>query len=119
HDEQQQLTRPTLVVLQVHDETVRDLGQGLDDGVELGGAEAYATAVERRVAATRDGARAALADRDPVAVAPDAGDVLEVRRPVARAVGVTPEADWHRREGLRDDELAEGSDHGPGIVVVR
>ena len=50
--------------------------------------------------------RAALGERDPVAVAPDAGEVLEVRRAVARAVGVVPEADRHRRHRPGDDQLA-------------
>ena len=74
HDEQQQLARAALVVLEVDDEAVGDLRQLLDDGVELGRAEPHAAAVERRVGTAGDDARAALGDRDPVAVAPDARD---------------------------------------------
>ena len=56
-DEQQQLARAAAGVLEVHDEAVGDLGQRLDDRVELGGAEAHAAAVERRVGAAGDHAR--------------------------------------------------------------
>ena len=59
HDEQQQLAGAALRVLEVHDEAVRDLGQRLDDRVELGGAEPHAAAVERGVGAAGDDARAA------------------------------------------------------------
>ena len=54
HDEQQQLARAALVVLEVHDEAVRDLRQLLDDAVELARAEADAAAVEGGVGAARD-----------------------------------------------------------------
>ena len=72
HDEQHELARAALVVLEVDDEAVGDLRQLLDDAVELARAEADAAAVERRVGAARDDAAAALREADPVALAPDA-----------------------------------------------
>ena len=54
HDEQQQLAGAALGVLQVHDQRVGDLGQALDHGVELGGAQPDAAAVEGRVGAAGD-----------------------------------------------------------------
>ena len=54
HDEQQQLARAAAGVLEMDDEAVGDLGQRLDDGVELGRAQADAAAVERRVGAAGD-----------------------------------------------------------------
>ena len=42
-----------LVVLEMDDEAVDDLGQLLDDAVELAGPEAHAAAIERRVGTAR------------------------------------------------------------------
>ena len=53
HDEQHELARTPLVVLEVDDEAVRDLRQLLDDAVELTRAETDAAAVERGVRAAR------------------------------------------------------------------
>ena len=60
-EEQDQLARPALRVLQVHDQAVGDLREGLDDGVELAGSQPHAAAVERRVRAPGDHAAASLA----------------------------------------------------------
>ena len=60
-----------------------DGGVALDDAVELRRPHADAAAVEGGVAAAVDDRRAARGDRDPVAVPPDAGVVLEVGRPQA------------------------------------
>ena len=101
----------------MHHDAVGDLGQGLDDGVELRRSQADAATVEGGVTAAGDDARAAVGDRDPVAVTPHARVVLEVRGAVARAVLVAPEPDRHRRHGLLDDELAELPAHrGPRLV---
>ena len=53
HDEQDELARASLVVLEMDDEAVGDLGQLLDDAVELTRAEADAAAVEGGVRAAR------------------------------------------------------------------
>ena len=63
HDEEHELARAALVVLEVDDQAVGDLGQLLDDAVELAGAEPHAAAVERRVGAAGDDAAAALGER--------------------------------------------------------
>ena len=92
-DEQDEPAEPAaLVVLEVHDQAVGDLGEALDDGVEVARTEAHAAPVERGVGAPADHAGAVVGERDPVAVAPDAGEVLEVGGAVAAAVVVVPEA---------------------------
>ena len=72
-----------VVTLEVHDEAVGHLGQPFDDRVEVAGAEAHATPVQRGVGAARDHARAVVGERDPVAVPPHARVVVEVRVPAA------------------------------------
>ena len=47
-----------------------------------------------------------VGDLAVVAVAPDAGKLLEVRGAVLGAVGIVPEADRHRGKRARADELA-------------
>ena len=80
------------IVLDVHHERIGDLVEALDHRIEIARAEAHAAAVERGVGAPGDDARAVVGERDPVAVAPHAGEVLEVGGAVPRAVGVVPEA---------------------------
>ena len=92
HDEQHELAGASLVVLEVDDEAVHDLRQLLDDAVELAGAETDAAAVEGGVRAAGDDAAAALGEADPVALAPDSREHLEVRGAVERAVRRRPTA---------------------------
>ena len=87
HDEEEQL----VLLLEVDDEAVEHLVDLLDDRVQLARPEPDAAAVERRVGAAGDHRAPALGEHDPVAEAPDAGEVVEVRGAVARAVGVVPE----------------------------
>src|SRR5436190_19631327 len=89
----------------MHDEAVDDLVEGLDDRVEVAGPQPDATAVEGGVGATGDRARAVVGERDPVAMPPDPGEVLEVGGAVAAAIGVVPEADGHRRHRRGEHEL--------------
>ena len=119
HDEEDELARAALVVLEMHDETVGDLRQLLDDAVELAGAEAHAAAVERRVGAARDDAASLVGEPDPVALAPDARVRLEVRTAVERPVRVAPELDGHRRHRPCDHELAELADERSSLRVER
>ena len=106
HDEQDELVR----LLEVDDEAVEHVVELLDHGVELARAEPDAAAVEGRVGAAGDHRAAALGEHDPVAEAPEAREVVEVRRAVAGIAGVVPEAHRHRRHRLADDELAELAD---------
>ena len=88
------------------DETLDDLGQLLDLAVDLRGADAHASRIERRIrAAVKDDA-AVRRQLDVVAMAPDAGKALEVAREVLGVAGVVPERHRHRRERRRADELA-------------
>ena len=58
-----------------------------------------------------------VGERRPVAVAPDAGEVVEVARAVALAVGVVPEAHGHRRQRRGEDELADLVAQRPAALV--
>jgi hypothetical protein len=117
--EQQELAKAVAAALEVDDEAVDDPWYVLDDRVQLGRAEAYATTVERGVGAPADDVRAPLGDRDPVAVTPDARVVGEVRVAQTGAVVVPSEAHRHRRHRLTHDELALTSQHGSSILVER
>ena len=109
HDEERHVPlRP--LAREVDDERVDDLVEREHGAVDLRRPHPDAAAVDRRVGATGDDRRAAVGDLDPVAVAPDAGERVEVARPVARAVRVAPEPDRHRRHRLGDHELADLAD---------
>ena len=71
--EKSPITRYELHLLYLSDaEAVRDLGDGLEDGVDLGAAEAHPVRVERPVgAAQHHEARGRLAHVDEVSVRPD------------------------------------------------
>ena len=106
-----------LGILDVDDEAFENLVHPLHHRVDLAGAEADAAAVQGRVGAPRDHAAAALGEHDPVTVAPDAGEELEVGGAISRTVVVSPEADRHRGHRGANHELAELADHGPGVLV--
>src|SRR4029079_4146943 len=89
----------------VHHHAVAHLRQILDYAIELAGAHAHATAIERRVRAPADDRAAALGDLDPVAVSPDAGIVIEVAVAIAAPVGIIPKIHRHAGHGLTDHEL--------------
>src|SRR3546814_4075881 len=57
---------------------------------------AHASAVQGGVGAAGDGASAVVGEGHPVAVAPQAGEDVEVRGPVALAVGVAPRSEERR-----------------------
>ena len=103
----------------VDDQAVGDLLEGLHDPVEVARAHADAAPVEGGVGAAVDDAAAVGEDLHPVAVAPHAGEVLEVRGAVPRAVRVAAETDRHRRHRLGDDELALLADQLPAVGVER
>ena len=75
--------------LDVHDQAVGDLGEALDDGVEVARAETHPAPVECGVGAPADHARPVVGERHPVAVAPDPGEVLEVGGAVLGTFGIT------------------------------
>ena len=118
-DEQQQLAGTAAGILEMHHQSVYDLGDIFDDRVELAGAEANAAAVQRRVGAAGDDAAAALGELDPIALAPDPGVDVEVRGAVALAVLVSPERHGHRRHRLGDHELAELTDQIVAVGIER
>src|SRR5262249_55019530 len=102
---------------EVDDKAVDDLLDVLDDRVELAGAEPHAATVQRGVRAAGDDAAAALGEEDPVALAPDASEEVEVRGAVAPALGVVPEAHRHRRHRVGHDHLAELADDLVALLV--
>jgi hypothetical protein len=81
---------PAARQVEVDDERVRDLLDGLQGRVDLCGADADAMPVQGRVAATQDEAAAAVVDLEEVALPPEAREVGEVRPPVPLAVLVVP-----------------------------
>ena len=101
------------------DEGVEHLVDLLDDRVDLARAQADAAAVEGRVGPPGDDRGPPFGEQDPIPEAPHAREMLEVRLPVARPVGVVPEADGHRGHGLLDDELPELADHGRAVRPER
>ena len=119
-DEQHERAGPVAArVLEVHDEAVGHAVDVVDDPVDLCGAHTDAAAVERGVGPAGDDARAARGDRDPVAVAPNAGIFVEVSGAVPRPVSVTQEPDRHRRHRSGDHQLALLVDHRPAGLVER
>ena len=92
-------------------ERLEHLGDLLDLAVDLRGADAHAAGVERGVGAAVDDHAAVLGPFGEVAVAPDAGEALEIGGVVFGAVGIVPEADRHRRNGRvqTSSPLPEGS----------
>ena len=98
---------------------VEHLGHRLHCPVYLAGAHPHALAVDGRVRAAVDHRRATGGDLDPVPVPPDAGEVLEVAGPVARAVLIPPQVQRHRGHRLGDHQLAHLVDDRASLVVER
>src|SRR4029079_7173654 len=88
-DEERHLV-PAAWQFEADDQAVDDLGESLDDAVQLARPEPDPLAVERRVRTTFDDRAPPLRDADPVPVAPDARVHLEVALAVARPIGVVP-----------------------------
>src|SRR6185312_15859219 len=113
-----QLAGAPAAVLEVDHERVDDLGNVLDNRVELACAEPDPTAVQGGVGAPGDHAAATLGELDPVSLAPDARIAIEVGAPIALAVRVVPEPDRHRGHRLSDHHLAELADRRVVAVLV-
>src|SRR4051812_42475619 len=88
------------------DERLDHLLELLDLAVDLRRADPDAARVEHGVRPAVDDDAVVLGDLGPVAVAPDVRVLLEIRSAVPRAVGIVPEADRHRGERPRADQLA-------------
>jgi len=89
---------------------VGDSGQVLNRAVNLGGANAHATRVERGVAAAVDDGAARCGHLDEVAVGPHSGKLLEIGGVILRAVRVVPELGRQRRKWARADQFAALAD---------
>ena len=92
----------------------RKLHQGvLDFGhldqrvVNLGRADSHAVPVERRVGAAEHETTPPLVDAEKIPVPPDPGIPVEIRVPVARAVGIVPKAHRHAGQRPGDDQLPD------------
>ena len=89
----------------------------LDLAVDLSGADAHAAGVQHRVRAAVDDQPVVCSARHPVAVAPDAGEAVEIGAVVLGAVGGVPERDRHGREGLGAHQLSRLAAHGLAGIV--
>ena len=86
-----------LLPLLADDDGFRDLFYLIDLAVNLGGADAHAAGVERRVGTAIDDIAAAVGDRlGEVALGPHAGVLTEVGFAKTRPVCVTEQTQWHR-----------------------
>src|SRR5690606_27920241 len=94
-----------------------DLVELLDDPVDLGGADAHAARVQHGIGAPVNDHPVARRELRVVAVAPDAGEALEIRRAKLAPVRVVPEAERHRRERRCADELALAAANRPASFV--
>src|SRR4029077_6360417 len=108
----------------VPDQRVEHLLHRARRPVDLARAHAYALAVDRRVRAAVDDRAAAGGDPHPVAVAPNARVHREVALAVALpamalAIGgvLAPEEQWHRRQRLREHQLADLVDQAVAVLV--
>ena len=116
HDEQGQ---PVAAVAELGPDHQRlgQLRELVDHGVDVGAAEPDAVAVEGGVGPAGHDHAAALGHLHPVSVPPDAGEGVEVGVVVARAVGVVPEVQRHRRHRPGDHQLADLAGHRLAGVV--
>ena len=89
----------------------------LHRAVDLAGPHPNSLAVDGRVGAAVDHGGAPRGDLDPVAVPPDCRVLLEVARPVPRAVAVAPQKEGHRGHRLGDHELAHLVDDRVALLV--
>src|ERR1700733_6082453 len=85
--------------------------------IHFGGADPHPMPVQRGIGASEDETAAAAVHFEEVPVTPYAGVVVEVGSPITAAVGIVPKPDRHRRQGLRDDELADFVDHGGALGI--
>ena len=116
HDEQRHEVLLALL-RDVDDQRVGHLVEREHGAVDLRRAHADPAAVDRRVRAAGDDRRAALGDLDPVAVAPDAGEHVEVALAVALAALVVPEEQRHRGHRLGDHQLADLADQRLALLA--
>lgn len=94
-----------LLPLLADDDALLYLVELLHIAVDLAGADAHATRVEGGVGAAVEQDAAGLGQLDPVAVAPDVVEPLEVGGVVLFAVFVAPEVDRLGREGFGTDQF--------------
>jgi predicted nucleic acid-binding protein len=118
-DHEQRHPVASVRLLRADDQGFGDLGEALDDVVDVGAAEAYAVAIEGGVGAAVHDHRAVGGEGDPVAVPPHTGISGEVRLAVAGTVGVVPEGQRHGRHGAGDDQFADLVDDRMALLVVR
>jgi len=86
-----------------------DRRNAFEDAINLGRSDSHAETVQGRVGAAVDETPAARVDLQEVAMAPDAGEVLEIRFTIAPVAGVVPKPQRHRRCGASHDEFADAS----------
>src|SRR5262249_48785192 len=99
HDEQRHEEAPAGKV-EVDDDRVLALADRGQCRIDLRGPDPHAVAVEDGIRAPEHEAAATCVDPEEIPLAPYPGEVREIGLVVPAAVGVTPEADGHRRHRL-------------------
>ena len=116
-DDEQHDAHVAVPILGDH-EALEHVVERIDLAVDLGGSDAHATGVERRVGATVDDHAAVLGPLGEVALVPGARESLEVGGVVTSIAGIVPEAERHRGERRTAHELARGARPRRAPVVV-
>src|SRR5690606_16053783 len=83
-----------------------DFGQLFDLTVNLGGANANTTGVQRCIGSAIDDHTTIVIKFDIIAVTPDVIKAIEIGIFVTRTIRIVPEANWHGREGRGTDQFA-------------
>ena len=101
-----------------HHDGFLNIRKSVHHTVDLRCADANATGVQCRIRAAVDDEAASVATRDEVAVRPDSGETLEVRRSKTRSVVVPPEPDRPRGERRRAYQLTADPHRNIGSNIV-
>ena len=118
HEQHDALVRTALASERLPDhDALNHLRHVLHLPINLSGANAHATGIQRRIAATVDDETAARRELSPVAVPPHPRPSLEVRRPILASVRIIPECDRHARKRCRTDQLTRLAHQRTSIVA--
>src|SRR5699024_8285657 len=105
--EDHELSHAAIGILEMDHQGIGHLVEGVEDGIEVCGAQPHPASVEGGVRSACDDDSAVRGEPNPVAVLPNAWELLEVRLLESVVAVFSPESHRHRGNGLGDDELSE------------